>query len=246
MFFWPVVVPADLNSRTIRVNFPGVLELDVYVTPGTYATRSAWIAALNAAFAAGASVAPGMTVSVDDTGHFIFVHSSNAFTLRFSFGAFSNMRDLLGFFQLDYASNGARTVTAPLQHANGFYCPTLVEDDTRDTQESGDSVVTVSLSGRGKFLGEQNRKRRSLTLAWLPPEKVFIDRESAASATNQAFERLWLNARGRLAYYRDRTASPDGEYFFDIKTLDDGFEPERMFKGKELYRVELHLRRYVP
>lgn len=234
--FWPLTVDAANNKINFR-ELGDVSDRVATIASATYYSMDSLLAAIKTAMDAVALASDPWTITLDDvTGLVTFLAAGGtSFTLKFTVA--NQPYTELGFFALDTASSGL-TLTAPYQHKNGWYPHTAVKKDSRDMYEEPNSVVTVSVSGAMKSISEAVLTLREVEFHFLDKEWIFMADEGATTYVNRAMERWWRYGRGRFRYWPDATVEATyTDYVLDASVIEGGFKPERMYTGKEVYRV---------
>jgi len=243
--FWPLTIDATNNKLNFR-EAGDVADRIGTIASATYYSMDTLLAAIKSAMDAVSAVADPWFLTLDDSTGLVFFSSSNGTDFTIKFTAANNPYTELGFFAVDYAST-ADVVTAPYQHKNGWYPHTAVKKDTRNMFEEPNSVTTISVNGNSKSIQETTLTVRELEFHFLDKEWVFMADEGSTTYVNRAMERWWRYGRGRFRYWPDgATEGTYADYFLDGSVIEEGFKPERMYIGKEVYRIgPWRLRAYV-
>ncbi len=245
--FWPLRITASSNDRLSFRELGDVVDRDAQITPGTYLSMDLLLAAVKTAMDAVSALSDPWTITLnDDTGLITFTAAGGtSFTLRFATSSFQ-MNTELGFFNSNVASTGL-TLTSTFQHQNGWYPNVAVKTDSKDMYEQPNSIVTVSIGGNVKSITETELITREVAFHFLDAAHTRIDAEGSSTDLYKAMERWWRTGRGRFRYWADGTAeSTYGDYFLALEVVEEGFKPDRMFIGKELYRVgPWKMRKYI-
>lgn len=237
--FWPLVINSSNNKLDFR-ELGDVADRTATIASGTYYSIDTLLAAVKTAMDAASLASDPWTIAVNDaTGEITFTAAGGT-SFSFRFGTGTNVASspylLLGFYALDTNSTGL-TLTSPKQHLNGWYSQVAVQTDTREVFEAPNDVVTLSVAGNAKHISEVELIWREVRFHFLAPAYTFIADEGSANY-GRAIENWWRTGRGRFRYWPDGTVEATyGDYFLDQEVVAGGFVPERMFTGKELYRL---------
>lgn len=242
--FWPLVIGSTNNRIDFRENGE-LADRVATIASGTYYSAESLRAAVATALATAGSGGT-WTVAINENGIFSIDYVVD-FTLKFGTGvnAANSARSVLGFDSIDLVST-LTTATAPKQHSNGWYSNAAVRSDSRDYFEEPNSVISVAMGGHVKSIVENELTSRDVEFHFLTAARTLKAAQGSGGNDPSAIENWWRNGRGRFRYWPDAaTESTSGDYFLDTETITDGFRPERMFLGKELYRIAFKMRRYV-
>lgn len=156
-------------------------------------------------------------------------------------------------------SGGYNFVWGTAQPAALFYSPVAVAYDSEDEFDVPNDGATLSVSGKMKYLSENQQTIRQVKLAFLPPEAT---RSAKVTPPTRTLEDLWRNGRSSFDYWNDSdivvegaassttlldyspaaTAAQHGIYCLDHDTVLNGFHPTRL-STKELYTWQMNMRR---
>lgn len=180
------------------------------------------------------------TVTVDNNGIFTFANGT-AILIKWA-TATSGAPNLFGFAATNTAS--ATTLTGAFQHANGWYSPVAVVDDSLPVRDRMMDVVTRTMIGTTKYFSENELIERFLIFKFVPPEYTYQAFESGANI-NRAIERWWDAGRSRFRYWPDAaTEGTSFDYTLDADTIKK-FQPKRQFTKKGLYEINMGCFGYV-
>ena len=238
--FWPLTI--DASNHSVYFKRSGV-DYTGTIASGTYYSASLLVDAVVAAM----NAVDGGNVYTNAGASSGLISISASFAWNFRWGAFiaASAYSLLGWNAVDTAA--ATTQTAPRQHANGWYSPTAVLEDSREFFEQPNSVVTVSIGGQTKAITEGELTLRAVTFAYLDEARTFVANQGSGGNDPTAIENWWRNGRGRFRYWPDGSVEGTStDYVLDGSALSDGFKPERMTRSKAIWKVgPWKFRRYV-
>lgn len=242
--FWPLVI--DGTNDALVAN-DGSSDATVHIVHATYLSAVLLGIAVQTALN---TKLPGNLVTVSADGIF-HITWTGPFTLRHTgFTAAS----VLGFFTIsDNVSIDDGTgignhyyIDATYQHPNGWYHSTAVQVDSLPIRMRDMNISTRTVAGQAKYIIEGENQNRTMTVAYVQPERTYIAYENGSSTLNRAFERFWQDGYARFRYWPD--ASVEGssvDLQFDMDSMKV-FQPVRMTKNKGLYQIPLTCWLYTP
>lgn len=241
--YWPVTITAGVNDAFQVKRVSDSAQINVTIAAGTYysfeSLRAAVQTALTAAWSNGWAVSLASDNRVSFTG-------TASFALRFAYvGATGKMVAPLLGFRADAIETGSGTsLVSTHQHANGWYAPDPVADDTEDLP-GYDRAVARAIGGQTKAVDFGTVYDRVITLGYLPAVKVYKAAEVLTANKRQAIEWLFDDGWARFRWWPDASVEATWTDYVLSPETAKALVRNRLSPGSPLYSLTLRLWKWV-
>lgn len=258
-FAWPVLITAANDTLGITHHAGPPIAATMDIPDGTYFWRYDGTAAdLVQVFTVALGVAAGgmgWVVSLDSQARMV-VEGDFPFSFLWATGGGDASAALFGFSGADCNAvliGGTYFLTSDFQVGN-YWSPGQIIVDASNLVPGYRAMQAVAMNDRQRVARwGPKRQRQSVTCDLVPPERVYLARETLTTGTNQAFERFWIAVGDGTRFEYCPSVAVPGTYYTRqiaeqqwLEQFEGGHCVEQIPVLVERYNVRVPMKVYIP